>query len=276
MFDLSDYRVSPGAKVDLDTRPTRIDAKVDGKKSKDQQRKLTKRLQALQELLYADGSRALLVVLQAMDAGGKDSTIRHVFGPINPQGCRVTSFKAPGAHELAHDYLWRIHQQTPPRGMIGVFNRSHYEDIVAVRVRRLAPPEVWKKRYDHINAFERLLVDEGTEVIKLYLHISKDYQAQRFQRRLAQPDKHWKFNPADLDDRERWGDFRDAFEDVLRKCSTDHAPWHVVPAEDRRLRDLLVTQIVVEALERMNLQYPAPDFDPGDNAMKLQLPDNKE
>jgi PPK2 family polyphosphate:nucleotide phosphotransferase len=201
-------------------------------------------------------------VFQAMDAAGKDSTTRRVFGPVNPQGCRVIGFKAPSSLELAHDYLWRIHQHVPQRGMISVFNRSHYEDVLIVRVRGLVADEVWRKRYDHINDFERMLADEGVTILKFFLHISRDYQKRRLQRRLDKPDKHWKFNPADLVSRAQWDDYRRAYEDALGRCSAAHAPWYVVPAENRAFRDLLVAQVVVDALEGLDMRYPEPDYDP--------------
>ena len=262
MRDIEHYRVNPGSDPDLRNTP----AADDGGLSKDEGREalghLRDRLQALQELLYADGRRALLVVFQAMDAGGKDSTIRSVFGPLNPRGCRVTGFKAPTDLELAHDFLWRVHANAPRKGTIGVFNRSHYEDVLIVRVKDLVKEERWRARYDHINAFEKLLHDEGTAILKFYLHISKDYQKERLQRRLDRPDKRWKFNPDDLAERERWDDYRRAFEDALGGCSTPWAPWYVIPAERRWFRNLLVSQIVAEALESFDLSYPEPTFDP--------------
>ncbi len=203
-----------------------------------------------------------LVVLQAMDAAGKDSTVRHVFGPINPEGCQVTSFKAPSKEELAHDYLWRVHHHTPADGNIGVFNRSHYEETLIVKVKGWAPKEVIKKRYDHINAFEKMLTDEGTAVVKFMIHISKDYQKDRLQRRLDRPDKHWKFNPEDLTERGHWDEYMAEFSTTLSKCSTDYAPWYVVPAERRWFRNLLVTKVLVDTLTKMDPQPPKVNFDP--------------
>jgi len=223
--------------------------------------KLPGQLDELQELMYAEGKHAVLVVLQAMDAGGKDSTIRSVFGRINPQGCRVWNFKAPSARELSHDYLWRVHHRAPGRGYIGVFNRSHYEDVLIVRVKNLVEEKRWKRRYEHINNLEKLLTDEGTVIRKFYLHISKDYQKKRFQRRLDRPDKHWKFNPADLKERAHWSDYRRAYEAVLERCSTEAAPWYVIPAEKRWYRNLLISTIMVETLESLKMEYPKPDFD---------------
>ena len=218
----------------------------------------------LQERLYAEGEQALLLVLQAMDAGGKDSTIRKVLSGLNPQGVRVWSFKAPTPVERSHDFLWRVHRRVPRAGYINVFNRSHYEDVLIVRVKNLAPAEVVERRYEHIAAFERMLADEGTRVVKVMLHISPEYQLKRFRRRLKRPDKHWKFNPDDLAERARWDDYMRAFEIALERTSTDRAPWYVVPAEERWFRDLVVSQLLRETLEAMDPQYPPPDFDPAD------------
>lgn len=222
---------------------------------------LQEKLETLQERLYAENKQALLIVLQAMDAGGKDGTIRKVFEGINPQGVRVTSFKVPSAEELAHDFLWRIHQHVPPKGYIGIFNRSHYEDVLVVRVNELAPKDVWMRRYDHINDFERLLADSGTRVLKFFLHISKDEQKKRFEERLGNPEKHWKFSMGDLPVRERWNDYMQAYEDVLSRCNTDYAPWHIVPANYKWYRDFIITKAIVQTLEDMNPAYPAPEPD---------------
>lgn len=224
--------------------------------------KLIGELEELQEKLYAGHTRSLLVVFQAMDCGGKDSTIRHVLGPINPQGCTVTSFKAPTAEELDHDFLWRIHAHTPAKGMIAVFNRSHYEDVLIARVKNLVPRKVWKDRYNQINEFEALLHEQGTRVVKFYLHISKGYQKDRLLNRLEDPKKHWKFNPDDLAERKRWGQYQKAYEEALRRCSTEHAPWYIVPAEHRWFRNLLVAQVLVETLKDMDLHYPKATFNP--------------
>ncbi len=262
MIDTEQYRVKPGTSVDLGKIATAHDGGLDADAAKQCFDEISDELDDLQELMYAQGKHALLVVLQAMDAGGKDSTIRKVFGPLNPQGVRVHSFKAPTKRELAQDYLWRVHQHTPRKGMIGVFNRSHYEDVLIVRVKGFAEEARWRKRYDHINAFEQLLVDEGTTVVKFYLHISKDYQKQRFERRLNRPDKHWKFNPADLAERARWDDYMAAFEDALGKCSHDQAPWYVVPAEKRWFRNLLIAQVVRDIMTGWDMKFPKIEFDP--------------
>lgn len=258
------HKVEPATRVKLSDWPTDDDggwSKSDAEREFD---RLSERLTGLQELLYAQGTHALLVVLQAMDAGGKDSTIRHVFGPLNPQGCRVTSFKAPTSEELRHDFLWRVHANVPRLGSIGVFNRSHYEDVLIVRVKNLVPQKRWEARYDHINAFERLLHDEGTTIVKLFLHISKDYQKKRLQRRLDKPSKHWKFTPSDLPERARWDSYQTAFEAAMSRCSTKHAPWYIIPAEKRWFRNLLVAQILVDTLESLDMKYPEPTFDPKD------------
>lgn len=258
------YRVEAGASLQLDTIPSRDDGGVDKEDGKKRFYELRRRLATLQELMYAQGRHALLVVFQAMDAGGKDSTIRNVFGPVNPQGCRVASFKAPTDLEREHDFLWRIHAAAPRRGVIGVFNRSHYEDVLIARVKGLVGEPRWRRRFDHINAFEKLLADEGTTIVKFFLHISKDYQKQRLQRRLDRPDKHWKFNPADLAERARWDAYRQALDEAIGRCSTAHAPWYIVPAERRWFRNLLVSQVLVETLESLEMRYPEPTFDPAD------------
>ena len=262
MTDL--YRIAPGASVDLAARPTADDGGLTKVAGQARLAEVLDQIDDLQERLYAESKQALLVVFQAMDAGGKDSTTSHVFGPINPQGVTVSSFKAPTARELAHDFLWRVHREVPAHGMIGVFNRSHYEDVLIVRVHGWAPPDVIERRYAHIRHFEALLADAGTRVVKVMLHISKDYQRDRFRRRLERPDKHWKFNPDDLTERDRWDDYMTAFEIALAETSTEQAPWYVVPAETRWYRDLVVAEIVREALEAMAPRYPAPAFDPAD------------
>ena len=261
VIDVDPYRVNPGERVNLDARPTSQDGQLEKAEGKQHVRGLIDELCDLQQKMYAQGKHALLVVLQAMDAAGKDSTVRRVFGPINPQGCRVVSFRAPTTTELAHDYLWRIHHHAPPKGHIGVFNRSHYEEVLIARVKDLVPRRVWQKRYDHINAFEQMLTDEGTHVVKFYLHISKDYQKQRLQRRLDDPSKHWKFNPADLVERARWDEYRQAFEEALSRGSTQRCPWYVVPAERRWYRDLVIASVLVKLLRSLDMQPPKPDFD---------------
>ncbi len=217
---------------------------------------LGERMAQLQAALYAESRRSLLVVLQARDTGGKDGAIRHVFGRLNPMGIEVTSFKAPTPLELSHDYLWRVHQRVPPRGMIGVFNRSHYEDVLVVRVHGLVPDEVWRARYDQINTFERHLADNGVTILKFCLHISREEQRRRLMDRLRDPDKNWKFNPGDLEERKRWDGYTAAYGDAIRLTSTAWAPWYVVPADRKALRDVLIAEVVVDTLERMDPRYP--------------------
>lgn len=214
------------------------------------------RLRERQRLLYADGRHALLVVLQAMDTGGKDGTIRHVLSGLNPVACEVTSFKTPSAAELAHDFLWRVHQAVPAHGVIGVFNRSHYEDVLIVRVRELVPPAVWKARYEQINEFERILSQNGVTIVKFYLHISKAEQKRRLQARLDDPEKNWKFSAADLDERKLWGDYMGAYEDAINRCSTDWAPWYVMPANVKWARDAMVARVLLETMNSMSLRRP--------------------
>jgi PPK2 family polyphosphate:nucleotide phosphotransferase len=220
------------------------------------------RLEDLQYEMYADGRFALLVVLQAIDAGGKDGTIRKVGTAFNPQGCTVTSFKAPSSEELKHDYLWRIHQHVPRRGEIGIFNRSHYEDVIIARVDNLVPRAVWVKRYAQINDFERMLTENHVRVVKLFLHISKDEQKRRFEARLREPHKRWKWDPQDLEKRKQWDEYLRAFEAALTHCSSAHAPWYVVPADRKWFRNFVVSQILVQELEKMHLRFPAATVDP--------------
>jgi PPK2 family polyphosphate:nucleotide phosphotransferase len=219
------------------------------------------RLSVLQYELYAEARRALLVVLQGIDAGGKDGTIRHVMSGLNPQGVDVTSFKVPEGDEKRHDYLWRVHKAVPERGKIGIFNRSHYEDVLVVRVHGLAPNQVWSKRYSQINDFERMLSENHVHIVKFLLYISKEEQAKRFRQRIEDRHKNWKFSAADLKEREYWDQYIDAFEDVLRKCSTKWAPWYVIPANHKWFRNLAVSEILVHVLEGMDLKYPKPSSD---------------
>jgi PPK2 family polyphosphate:nucleotide phosphotransferase len=211
--------------------------------------------------LWAEGKRSLLVVLQAMDAGGKDGVIRHVFGPLNPQGVRVACFKQPSARELAHDYLWRVHRETPERGGIVVFNRSHYEDVLVVRVQGVIGREVWERRYEEINAFEQMLAAEGTTILKFFLHISKDEQKARLQARLDEPQKRWKFAHGDLVERKKWDEYQSAFDDAISACSTEWAPWYVVPSDRKWYRNWAVSSIVRGVLEGMDPRAPKANFD---------------
>lgn len=220
-----------------------------------------KQLRKLQELLYAHGQCSLLICLQGMDTGGKDGTIDHILGAMNPQGCRVVAFKQPSAEELAHDFLWRIHQAAPPRGQVAIFNRSHYEDVLVVRVHNLVPHAVWSRRYDLINAFEQDLVAHDTHIFKFYLHISKEEQLKRFKERLDDPTKQWKISEADYKERDFWDDYVAAYEDALSRCSTEVAPWFVIPADHKWFRNLAVGQIVVEYLEGLDMKRPKPNVD---------------
>ncbi len=219
------------------------------------------RLDDLQNLLWADKRRAFLIILQAMDAGGKDGTIRHVMSGLNPQGCRVTAFKAPTDPELKHDFLWRVHQVVPSRGEIGIFNRSHYEDVLVVRVHELVPEAVWSKRYEQINDFEKMLARNKVTILKFFLHISKDEQKKRIKERLKDPAKQWKLAPADFAERKYWKDYLAAYEDALSRCSTTEAPWFIIPANKKWFRNLAVSSILVETLEDMKLKFPKPSFD---------------
>lgn len=220
------------------------------------------KLSDLQYKLYADGRHALLVVIQAIDAGGKDGTVRDVFTSMNPQGCVVASFKAPTAEELKHDYLWRVHQRVPARGMVGVFNRSHYEDVLIVRVEKLVAKSVWQKRYAQINDFERMLTSNSVRIIKLFLQISRGEQKDRLEDRLKDANRQWKFSPEDLVKRRQWPQYQKAFEAMLTKCSTRHAPWYVIPADRKWFRNLAVSQIVATEMARLSLRFPEPAYDP--------------
>jgi PPK2 family polyphosphate:nucleotide phosphotransferase len=222
---------------------------------------LNHRLEDLQELLHAEGKHKVLVVLQAMDTGGKDGVIRHVFEGVNPVGVKVASFGRPTEQELAHDFLWRVHAHTPGAGQIAIFNRSHYEDVLVVRVRGLVPAEVWSRRYRHINEWERLLAEEGTTIRKFYLHISPEEQAERLQARLDDPTKRWKFKLGDLDERARWIDYMAAYEAILSQTSTSWAPWYVVPADRKWYRNLVVATVLVETLEGLHMSYPPSEDD---------------
>jgi PPK2 family polyphosphate:nucleotide phosphotransferase len=218
--------------------------------------KQLKRLDELQGLFYAEKKRALLIVLQGMDAAGKDGTVRHVMSGVSPQGCSVKSFKVPNSEELAHDFLWRIHKAVPEKGMFGIFNRSHYEDVLVVRVHKLVPKDVWKARYDQINRFEKNLAENDVKLLKFFLHISREEQEKRFQERLHDPRKKWKFSKADAAERKRWDDYVTAYEAVLSRCSTEYAPWFIIPADHKWFRNLAISRIIVETLEEFDMHYP--------------------
>ena len=255
------FRVKPGSKVKLDRKDPGF---TGGDKKKEGEARLAQyvqKLRDLQFLLYAEGKRSLLICMQALDTGGKDGTINHVFAPMNPQGTRVHSFKVPSREEAAHDFLWRIERQAPARGEVVIFNRSHYEDVLAARVHRLVPPKIWSKRYDLINAFEKNLVANGTRILKFFLHISKDEQLQRFKQRLDDPARHWKISESDYAEREFWEDYQKAYEDALSYTSTKHAPWFIIPANHKWFRNLAVSRIVVENLESLKLKVPKPTVD---------------
>lgn len=223
---------------------------------------LRERLKLVQAKLYAEHRHGVLIIFQAMDTGGKDGATKSLCSGIDPAGVRVISFKVPNQDELDHDFLWRVHRVTPPKGMIGVWNRSHYEDVLVVRVHKLIEKKVWESRYEDIVAFEKILTRNHLTLIKIFLHISKDEQKKRLQSRLDNAEKMWKFHPSDLADRERWDEFQAAYDDVINRCTIPAAPWHIVPANKKWARNLLVMQLVVEALEELNPQYPRPDFDP--------------
>ena len=258
------YRVKPGSQVDLSQWDPNDKSAFAGDKAEGQTRllELNERLEALQELLYAEHKHKVLIVLQAMDTGGKDGVIRHVFEGVNPQGVRVASFKVPTPIELDHDYLWRVHQQVPGKGEMVIFNRSHYEDVLVVRVHNLAPEAVWSRRYRQINEFERALVEEGTTLLKFFLHIDQEEQKERLLARLDDPNKHWKFNPGDLDERKLWPDYMQAYQDAISQTSTARAPWYIIPANRKWYRNLVVGTIIVETLEALDMRYPESNFDP--------------
>ena len=261
--DRDRWIVKPGASLSLADRDPRDASGAPGGKKETRAllEDLGTELAGLQERLYAESRQTLLVVLQAVDAGGKDGTVKHVFHGVNPQGVRVTSFKQPSSEELAHDFLWRIHANVPPHGYLGIFNRSHYEDVLIVRVHDLVPESVWRGRYHHINHFEALLHGAGTRVIKLFLQISREEQAERLRARLADPTKRWKFNSADLAERARWDAYRAAYEEAIGQTSTEHAPWYVIPADRKWFRNWAVSRIVIETLEAMDPRYPEPAAD---------------
>jgi PPK2 family polyphosphate:nucleotide phosphotransferase len=251
------YRVQPGERIRLgDIDPNHSEHYKKKKDAKSELKKHCKRIRKLQERLYAENQRSLLIVLQAMDTGGKDGTIKHVFREVNPQGCRVWSFKQPSAEEASHDFLWRYHHRTPQRGMITIFNRAHYEDVLVVRVKNLVPENIWRKRYHIINEFEHMLALNRVTILKFFLHISKDEQKRRLESRLENPDKLWKFSKNDIQERLLWDDYQLAFEDAINYCSTDYAPWYVIPANKKWYRNLVIARTIADTLEAMNPQYP--------------------
>lgn len=259
---LERFRVAPGAKVKLkEIDPAFKDRHESHEDATEEIEHYQKRLRELQDLLYAERRHSLLICLQAMDTGGKDGTINHVLAAMNPQGCRVAPFRQPSAEEAAHDFLWRVHRAAPGRGEVVIFNRSQYEDVLVVRVHKIVPKEVWSLRYDRINTFEKGLVEHDTHILKFYLHMSKDEQLKRFKERLDDSTKQWKISEADYKERRFWDDYMAAYEDALSRCSTEHAPWFVIPADHKWFRNLAVARIVVEHLEGLKLNYPKPTVD---------------
>jgi PPK2 family polyphosphate:nucleotide phosphotransferase len=255
------YRVRPGQRVDLDAVDPEDTHLVENKtESLEKSAALRSRLAQLQELLYAERQRKLLVVLQGMDTSGKDGTIRHVMAGLNPLGTRVVSFRSPSPEELDHDYLWRVHQKVPGRGEVVVFNRSHYEDVLVVRVHSLVPKSVWKKRYEQIKVFEQMLHEEGTIILKFFLHISRNEQRKRLQARINDPTKRWKFQAGDLGERKLWPEYHRAYEDALEKTSTAQNPWYIVPANRKWYRNFVVAAVLADTMEKLDMQYPEVDL----------------
>jgi len=259
----------PGTKINLrDFDPRRQSGDWNKESGEAESARNAKAIGEMAYRLYAEERRALLLVLQGMDTSGKDGTIRHVLTDVSPQGCQVTSFKAPTSEELAHDFLWRIHKAVPRRGQVGIFNRSHYEDVLIVRVHSLVPEDQWKRRYDQINDFEKLLVHSGVAIVKCYLHISREEQRERLQARLDDPTKLWKFRRQDIEERQYWRDYEAAYDEALTRCNTEHARWHIVPSDRKWERNLIISQIVREKLEEMNPQFPEPE--PGLKGLKVE------
>ena len=256
------FRVKPGRKVKLaEIDPNFHDQHESESSAKAEIANYQDKLRDLQFLMYAEDKRSLLICLQAMDAGGKDGTIRHVMGAMNPQGCRVQAFKPPSVEEAAHDFLWRVHKAVGGRGTVTIFNRSHYEDVLVARVHDLVPKKIWSRRYGHINSFERELADNGIHILKFLLHISKDEQLRRFKQRLADPTKQWKISESDYREREFWSEYMTAYEDALKECSTDHAPWFIIPSNHKWFRNLAVAEIIMEHLEALKMKFPEPTVD---------------
>ena len=262
---LKEFRVKPGGRIRIkDSDPGMTDKDESKKSSGSKIAKLQKRMDELQFQLYAEQKHSLLICLQALDAGGKDGVIRHVIGPMNPQGCRATSFKQSSAEEAAHDFLWRIEHQVPKRGEVVIFNRSHYEDVLVVRVHDLVPKKVWSQRYKQINDFERRLTANGTHILKFFLHISKEEQLRRFKDRLDDPARRWKISESDYSERKYWDRYTSAYQDAFRRCSSDEAPWFVIPSDHKWFRDLAISQIIVETMESLGIKIPEPTVDLSD------------
>jgi len=262
MTYLERFRVRPGARVKLaEMDPSFKDHRESQEAAAAEIERYRKRLCDLQEMLYVERRRSLLICLQGLDAAGKDGTIKHFLSAMNPQGCTVTQFRQPSAQEAAHDFLWRVHRAAPARGEVAIFNRSHYEDVLVVRVHNLVPKSDWSLRYERINAFEQGLVEHDTQVLKFFLHISSEEQLARFKARLDDPTKQWKISEADYQERRLWDDYMTAYEEALSRCSTEHAPWFVIPANHKWFRNLAVARIIVEHLESLNMSYPKPAID---------------
>jgi PPK2 family polyphosphate:nucleotide phosphotransferase len=256
------FKVRPGTEVKLKDIDPAFKDRYDGRKEATEEiEQNQKKLLEQQELLYANGRHSLLICLQALDAGGKDGTIEHVLSAMNPEGCRAVAFKQPSSEELAHDFLWRVHRATPARGEIVIFNRSHYEDVLVARVHRLVPKSVWSGRYDQINAFEQILANNDTVILKFFLHVSNKEQLKRFKDRLDDPAKQWKISETDYKERSLWDEYVTAYEEALSRCSTEHAPWFIIPADHKWVRDLAVSRIVLEQLESLDLKFPPPTVD---------------
>ena len=251
--------VKPGTRIQLKDFEPGYTGGMNKESAEAEAARHTEAIDKLAYRLYAEDRRAVLVVLQGMDASGKDGTIRYVFRAVDPQSCQLASFKQPSGEELEHDFLWRIHREVPRRGCLGIFNRSHYEDVVVVRVHGLVPKAQWQQRFEQINEFEKMLTENGTTIIKCFLHISSKEQRERLQARLDNPSKRWKFRLGDLEERKLWNDYQQAYEDALTECNTKHAPWHIIPADRKWYRNFVVSRLVHEKLDEMNPQFPAPD-----------------
>lgn len=254
---VSPFTFAVGQSIELSEFPTRVKQNKIGK-TEARERLSTNAIEMadLARRMFAENTRSILLVLQGMDTAGKDGTIRAVMRGMNPRSCQVVSFKKPSVEELEHDFLWRVHHTVPRKGNIGIFNRSHYEDVLVVRVHNLVPPEVWSKRYEHINDFEKLLTDSGTAILKCFLHVSKDEQRSRLQERIDRPEKNWKFNPDDLVERKLWDQYQDAYLAALMKCNTAYAPWYIVPSDQKWYRNLVVSNLVLQTLRKLDPQYP--------------------
>ena len=257
------YRVKPGSKFRLEDISADCPDLFKGKEGKEGKEKAERhivdnleQIGSLQNVLYASRKAALLVVLQGIDAAGKDGVIKHVLSGVNPQGCFVRSFKVPTEEERLHDVLWRVHRHTPERGVIGIFNRSHYEEVLVARVHKLKPKSIWQKHYEQFNAFEKMLSDNGTVILKFFLRVTQEEQLRRIEERLTRPDKKWKYSPSDLVEREYWDDYQRAYEDMLNKCSTEYAPWFVIPSDKKWFRNYLVSAILLDTLKGLDLKYP--------------------